>query len=146
MISDGEKKYSDHAVEVALYLDDKPISDRLKDRILDKLLVPYGLSEEKNGLGKSSDVSSHSNETIDLTQSPKSSSSQDHQKGQTDGTTGQQTPINSLDATIKKYGLVGDDIGFKGKKFIENWEGCVSDMKKEGYYYNLKSKHFEKSR
>ncbi len=52
MISDGEKKYSDHALELAHYLDDKPISDHLKDQILDKLLIPYGLSDEKNGQQK----------------------------------------------------------------------------------------------
>ena len=146
MISDGEREYSDHAVELAHYLDDRPISDHLKDRILDKLLVPYGLSDEKTGQRKSSEEPGNSNGTVDQGQIPKPSMPQDQQKGQTAGPNSDQTPANSLDVVIRKYGLVEDNIGFKGKKFIQDWDSCVADMKKEGFYYNLKSKHFEKLR
>ena len=47
MITEGEKKYLEHAIELAEYIDQKSMTGNLKSEILDKMLVPYGLSDEK---------------------------------------------------------------------------------------------------
>ena len=47
MISEGEKKYLEHAIELAEYIDQQPMTGNLKSEILDKMLIPYGLSDEK---------------------------------------------------------------------------------------------------
>ena len=47
MITEGEKKYLEHALELAEYIDQKSMTGNLKSEILDKMLVPYGLSDEK---------------------------------------------------------------------------------------------------
>ena len=51
MITEGEKKYLEHALELAEYIDQKNMSGNLKSEILDKMLVPYGLSDEKKNGG-----------------------------------------------------------------------------------------------
>ena len=53
MISEGEKKYLEHAIELAEYIDQQNMTGNLKSEILDKMLIPYGLSDErKNGQQK----------------------------------------------------------------------------------------------
>ena len=47
MITEGEKKYLEHAIELAEYIDQQNMTGNLKSEILDKMLVPYGLSDEK---------------------------------------------------------------------------------------------------
>ena len=47
MISNGEKKYMEHAIELAEYIDQQNMTGNLKSEILDKMLIPYGLSDEK---------------------------------------------------------------------------------------------------
>jgi negative regulator of replication initiation len=47
MISEGEKKYLEHAIELAEYIDQQNMTGNLKSEILDKMLIPYGLSDEK---------------------------------------------------------------------------------------------------
>ena len=47
MISNGEKKYLEHAIELAEYIDQQNMTGNLKSEILDKMLIPYGLSDEK---------------------------------------------------------------------------------------------------
>ena len=51
MITEGEKKYLEHAIELAEYIDQKNMSGNLKSEILDKMLIPYGLSDEKKNGG-----------------------------------------------------------------------------------------------
>ena len=51
MITEGEKKYLEHALELAEYIDQKNMSGNLKSEILDKMLIPYGLSDEKKNGG-----------------------------------------------------------------------------------------------
>ena len=51
MITEGEKKYLEHALELAEYIDQKSMTGNLKSEILDKMLVPYGLSDEKRNGG-----------------------------------------------------------------------------------------------
>ena len=51
MITEGEKKYMEHAIELAEYIDQQSMTGNLKQEILDKMLIPYGLSDErKNGI------------------------------------------------------------------------------------------------
>ena len=47
MITEGEKKYLEHAIELAEYIDQQNMTGNLKSEILDKMLIPYGLSDEK---------------------------------------------------------------------------------------------------
>ena len=51
MITEGEKKYLEHALELAEYIDQKSMTGNLKSEILDKMLIPYGLSDEKRNGG-----------------------------------------------------------------------------------------------
>ena len=52
MISEGEKKYLEHAIELAEYIDQQNMTGNLKSEILDKMLIPYGLSDEKRNAGQ----------------------------------------------------------------------------------------------
>ena len=52
MISEGEKKYMEHAIELAEYIDQQNMTGNLKSEILDKMLIPYGLSDEKRNAGQ----------------------------------------------------------------------------------------------
>ena len=52
MISEGEKKYMEHAIELAEYIDQQNMTGNLKQEILDKMLIPYGLSDEKRNAGQ----------------------------------------------------------------------------------------------
>ena len=52
MISNGEKKYLEHAIELAEYIDQQNMTGNLKSEILDKMLIPYGLSDEKRDEAK----------------------------------------------------------------------------------------------
>ena len=52
MITEGEKKYLEHAIELAEYIDQKSMTGNLKSEILDKMLIPYGLSDEKRNAGQ----------------------------------------------------------------------------------------------
>ena len=52
MISEGEKKYLEHAIELAEYIDQQNMTGNLKSEILDKMLIPYGLSDEKKNGSK----------------------------------------------------------------------------------------------
>ena len=55
MITEGEKKYLEHAIELAEYIDQQNMTGNLKSEILDKMLIPYGLSDErKNGFQQKS--------------------------------------------------------------------------------------------
>ena len=47
MITEGEKKYMEHAIELAEFIDQQNMTGNLKSEILDKMLIPYGLSDEK---------------------------------------------------------------------------------------------------
>jgi hypothetical protein len=47
MITEGEKKYLEHAIELAEFIDQQNMTGNLKSEILDKMLIPYGLSDEK---------------------------------------------------------------------------------------------------
>ena len=47
MITEGEKRYMEHAIELAEYIDQQNMTGNLKSEILDKMLIPYGLSDEK---------------------------------------------------------------------------------------------------
>jgi hypothetical protein len=49
MISEGEKKYIDHAIELDKYVTTKGVRDSFRERIVDKLMIPYGYSDERNG-------------------------------------------------------------------------------------------------
>ena len=51
MITEGEKKYLEHTIELAEFIDQKNMSGNLKSEILDKMLIPYGLSDEKKNGG-----------------------------------------------------------------------------------------------
>ena len=51
MITEGEKKYLEHAIELAEFIEQKNMSGNLKSEILDKMLIPYGLSDEKKNGG-----------------------------------------------------------------------------------------------
>ena len=52
MITEGEKKYLEHAIELAEYIDQQNMTGNLKSEILDKMLIPYGLSDEKRNAGQ----------------------------------------------------------------------------------------------
>ena len=52
---------------------------------------------------------------------------------------------SSLSMIIDKYKPVKDEQGIKIGPYIEDWIGCVRDLKMEGYYWNKDSKHFIKS-
>ena len=47
MITEGEKKYMEHAIELAEFIDQQNMTGNLKSEILDKMLIPYGLSDER---------------------------------------------------------------------------------------------------
>ena len=52
MITEGEKKYLEHAIELAEFIDQQNMTGNLKQEILDKMLIPYGLSDEKRNAGQ----------------------------------------------------------------------------------------------
>ena len=62
MISEGEKKYMEHAIELAEYIDQQNMTGNLKSEILDKMLIPYGLSDEKRNEQKSTSTEQSKNQ------------------------------------------------------------------------------------
>ncbi len=52
---------------------------------------------------------------------------------------------NEQKQIMEKYKLVKDEQGIKIGPYVEDWTGCVQDLKMEGYYWNKDSKHFIRS-
>ena len=70
MISNGEKKYLEHAIELAEYIDQQNMTGNLKSEILDKMLIPYGLSDEKRDEAKPASTEQSKNQPAQQQKSP----------------------------------------------------------------------------
>ena len=70
MISNGEKKYMEHAIELAEYIDQQNMTGNLKSEILDKMLIPYGLSDEKRDEAKPASTEQSKNQPAQQQKSP----------------------------------------------------------------------------
>ena len=122
MITEGEKKYLEHAIELAEYIDQQNMTGNLKSEILDKMLIPYGLSDEKKNETKQAPSESQKNQPVQQ---------QKH------------SPIESLMDILtghKELEVIGDRILISKKMEREDFFDLFKEMKKRGWKY-VEAKH-----
>ena len=118
MITEGEKKYLEHAIELAEYIDQQNMTGNLKSEILDKMLIPYGLSDEKKNGSKPAS-----------TEQPKN-----------------QTPPSKTDSVMdvvnkhKELEVKGDRILVSKRMEKQDFFDFLTEMKKRGWKY-VEAKH-----
>ena len=127
MISNGEKKYLEHAIELAEYIDQQNMTGNLKSEILDKMLIPYGLSDEKKNEAKPAS-----------TEQPKNQPAQQQVKP--------QTPPSKTDSVMdvvnrhKELEIKGDKVLISKKMEKQDFFDSLNEMKKRGWKY-VEAKH-----
>ena len=128
MISEGEKKYLEHAIELAEYIDQQNMTGNLKQEILDKMLIPYGLSDErKNGQQKLMQDQPNGNPNP---------AKNDMKSPSTEQPKNQPAKIDPLDEILRKYGGNLHKIN-EGKIEIS------PRFKDPGLYHTVSDKMFE---
>ena len=135
MITEGEKKYLEHALELAEYIDQKSMTGNLKSEILDKMLIPYGLSDEKRngGLPK---------------QKPASTEQAKNQPTQTQKPSDSKTVLKS--EVLRLLNEFPQSLERKSQSKIKivkeiprsDWNGVKNGFEKEGWKYDWKEKAF----
>ena len=126
MISNGERKYLEHAIELAEYIDQQNMTGNLKSEILDKMLIPYGLSDEKK------------NET-------KQASSEQSKNQPAQQQTKSQTPPSKTDSVMDivnahkdKMRIDGERVVLTGK--INDYWAVVDEFTLRGWKYTSAEK------
>ena len=127
MISNGEKKYLEHAIELAEYIDQQNMTGNLKSEILDKMLIPYGLSDEKRNEAKPAS-----------TEQPKNQPAQQQTKS--------QTPPSKTDSVMdivkghKQLEVKGERVLVSKRMEKQHFFDFFQEMKKRGWKY-VEAKH-----
>ena len=124
MISEGEKKYLEHAIELAEFIDQQNMTGNLKQEILDKMLIPYGLSDEK----KLADQ-----QKLMQNQVPKEQPIQQPKHSPTESVADILTARMELE-------VKGDRILIRKKMEREDFFDLFKEMKKRGWKY-VEAKH-----
>ena len=114
MISNGEKKYLEHAIELAEYIDQQNMTGNLKSEILDKMLIPYGLSDEKKNEAKPAS-----------TEQPKNQPPQPQVKPQVQPKT--DSVMDIVNAHKDKMRIDGERVVLTGK--IDDYWAVVDEFK-----------------
>ena len=114
MITEGEKKYLEHAIELAEYIDQQNMTGNLKSEILDKMLIPYGLSDEKKNEQKPAS-----------TEQPKNQPAQQQKHGPT------ESAMDIVNAHKDKMRIDGDRVVLTGK--IDDYWAVVDEFKHRGW-------------
>ena len=124
MISEGEKKYLEHAIELAEFIDQQNMTGNLKSEILDKMLIPYGLSDErKNGF----------QQKLMQNQAPKEQPVQQQKHSPTES-------VADILTGHKELEVKGDRILISKKMEREDFFDLFKEMKKRGWKY-VEAKH-----
>ena len=150
MITEGEKKYLEHAIELAEFIDQQNMTGNLKSEILDKMLIPYGLSDErKNGQQKFTQDQPQSNSNT--TRNEAKSASPEQPKNQ---------PAQQQKPADPKYGWKSEVLRLLNEfpqslerksqskiKIVKeiprsDWNGVKNGFEKEGWKYDWKEKAF----
>ena len=127
MISEGEKKYLEHAIELAEFIDQQPMTGNLKSEILDKMLIPYGLSDEKKNGSKTASP-----------EQPKNQPAQPQAKPQV-----QPPKTDSVMDIVNRHNeleIKGDKVLISKKMEKQDFFDSLNEMKKRGWKY-VEAKH-----
>ena len=137
MISEGEKKYMEHAIELAEYIDQQNMTGNLKSEILDKMLIPYGLSDErKNGFQQKStqDQPQGNPNPAKNEAKPASSEQPKNQPGQQQKHNSTESVMDIVNAHKDRMRIDGDRIVLTGK--IDDYWAVVDEFKHRGWRYS----------
>ena len=126
MISNGEKKYLEHAIELAEYIDQQNMTGNLKSEILDKMLIPYGLSDEKKNEAKPAS-----------TEQPKNQPPQPQVKPQVQPKTDSVMDIVNRHRELE---VKGDKVLVSKRMEKQDFFDFFQEMKKRGWKY-VEAKH-----
>ena len=143
MISEGEKKYLEHAIELAEYIDQQNMTGNLKSEILDKMLIPYGLSDER----KTGQQNGNSN-PVKNEQKPASPEQPKNQPAQlqkpSDPKYGWKSEVLRLLNEFPQSLERKSQSKIKIVKEIprSDWNGVKNGFEKEGWKYDWKEKAF----
>ncbi len=134
MITEGEKKYMEHAIELAEFIDQQNMTGNLKQEILDKMLIPYGLSDERRTVQQNGNSNSAKNE-----QKPASSEQSKNQPAQR-----MHSPAESVMDIVNAH---HDQLSVRGDKVIvakamdkETFFDMKYEFSKKGWVY-IAAKH-----
>ena len=151
MITEGEKKYLEHAIELAEFIDQQNMTGNLKSEILDKMLIPYGLSDERKNGFQQKFTQNQPNENSNGAKNEQKPASTEQPKNQP---AQQQKPANP------KYGWKSEVLRLlnefpqslerKSESWIKivkeiprsDWNDVKNGFEKEGWKYDWKEKSF----
>ena len=133
MITEGEKKYLEHAIELAEYIDQQNMTGNLKSEILDKMLIPYGLSDEKRNSQPQGNPNPAKNEA-----KPASSEQPKNQPGQQQKHNSTESVMDIVNAHKDRMRIDGDRIVLTGK--IDDYWAVVDEFKHRGWRYTSAEK------
>ena len=121
MITEGEKKYLEHAIELAEFIDQQNMTGNLKLEILDKMLIPYGLSDEKKNEARQTSP-----------EQPKNQPAQQQKHYPT------ESVMDIVNAHKDRMRIDGDRVVLTGK--IDDYWAVVDEFKHRGWRYTSAEK------
>ena len=136
MITEGEKKYLEHAIELAEFIDQQNMTGNLKQEILDKMLIPYGLSDErKNGFQQklAQDQAQVNPNPAKNEQKPASSEQPKNQPAQQLKHYPTESVMDIVNAHKDRMRIDGDRVVLTGK--IDDYWNVLDEFKHRGWKY-----------
>ena len=126
MITEGEKKYLEHAIELAEFIDQKNMSGNLKSEILDKMLIPYGLSDErKNGQQNGNSNATRNEQKPAPPEQPKNQPAQQQKHSPT------ESVMDIVNGHKDKMRIDGERVVLTGK--IDDYWAVVDEFEHRGW-------------
>ena len=140
MITEGEKKYLEHAIELAEFIDQQNMTGNLKSEILDKMLIPYGLSDErKNGQQKfTQDQPQNNPNQVKNEAKPASTEQPKNQPAQPQKHNPAESVMDIVNAHKDRMRIDGDRVVLTGK--IDDYWAVVDEFKHRGWRYTSAEK------